>query len=312
MKSMIELTIIIVSYNTKEIVRKCITTIYATVFNVNYEIIVVDNASRDGSSEMIENEFKEVQLIKNNVNEGFAKANNQAIQYANGLYLLLLNSDAFVHGKSIETLVAFMKRKEMIAAVGPKILNIDNTLQSKGYIFESVGAALLDLVRIRRIFSEKMLNRLFPSYYWDENETRQVDWISGCCMLIHKKSLEVIGPLSEVFFMYCEDLEWCYRARKKGYQIWYVHEAEVYHLNCSSPLSNRVALVITNINMYYKITGGLALRAVILLLYILSNCIKLANSYFFSSKRNERDETKKDINDEIDFLKLLVSNYYKK
>lgn len=135
----IDLSIIIVSFNTKKILKDCINAVIETTMNKDYEIIVVDNASADGSVEMIEMDFTDITIIKNTENLGFAKANNQAMRIARGDFFLLLNSDAIVKEGAIEALVDFMGKQEGTAAVGPKVLNVDGTIQSKGSYFPSLS-----------------------------------------------------------------------------------------------------------------------------------------------------------------------------
>ncbi len=197
----IELSIIIVSFNTKDLLRSCLQSICSTITTVAYEIIVVDNNSKDGSPKMIENEFKDLRLIKNEDNYGFAKANNQAIKIAKGKYLLLLNSDTILIDGAIENLNKFIDEKPNAAAVGPKVINFDETLQSKGYSFPSILLALITFFRFPKFLSEKKIAHWFPKYFWNENDIRQVDWISGCCMLIRREVINKIGMLSEDFLL---------------------------------------------------------------------------------------------------------------
>jgi len=302
----LKLTIIIISYNTKELLRNCIKSIYENIDNIVFEIIVVDNASTDGSPEMVENVFKNTILIKNNTNDGFAKANNQAITIANGDYILLLNSDTIVRKNTVQPLVDFMKMHIKAAAVGPKVLNFDGTLQSKGHVFPSIIFALIRFFGINKIMTENLKNKLLSKFYWDENELRQVDWLSGCCLMIKKTAFFDIGNLSEDFFLYCEEVEWCYRARKRNYQIWYVPNAEINHLNRSSPFEKRDEAFIDSRIIFYKKTG--IYKAIIVSLLTIIPLLIVCAVTIVRLDRKYRTEVYAQLRYEIAFLKRLTSS----
>ncbi len=301
------LSAIVISYNTKELLKGCIESILKTTRNLTYEIIVVDNNSEDGSPEMVISDFRDLQLLKNNDNPGFAKANNQAIANAKGKYLLLLNSDTIVKEEMTERLIRFMEDHPKAAAGGPKVLNYDGSLQSKGYHFPSILSAVLVLLRVPKFFSEKQLFKYFPGYYWDQEDVRQVDWVSGSCMLLRKEAVESIGGLSEDFFMYHEDEEWCFRARKKGYEVWYVPVAEVIHHNMASPLLNRLEVGRRSTKIFYKKTIGIFRGSVISFIFILSNLVKLFRVILKARSESEYDDTKERLKNEMNFLKFLIT-----
>lgn len=303
-----ELSVLIVSYNTRDLLRNCLRSICQTLTDITYEIIVVDNASSDNSAEMIEAEFKQVSLIKNPQNVGFARANNQAIKNASGRYLLLLNSDTLLKEKAIGKLISFMDEHPKAAAVGPKILNPDGTLQSKGFSFPSVLFTIIASINIPKYLSDEKLFRWLPKYYWGEDDVRQVDWISGCCMLLRRESVEKIAGLSEDFFMYYEDEEWCYRARRKGYEIWYFPNAEIIHYGGSSPLLNGSEIGLRSVEIYFIKTIGRTRGSAIALIYILSFTIKLIRLLLKPRGINEYQDTKERLKNGLIFLKHMAAN----
>ena len=251
-----DLSIIIVSYNTKKLLKECITSVRESIEHLAYELIVVDNNSHDGSPEMVMSEFKEVHLINNHENVGFAKANNQGIALASGRYVLLLNSDTLVPYGTFETLITFMDGQPKAAIVGPKVLNFDGTLQNKGFFFPSIGYSILTLLKLHRLLPSGVLSKIFRHYYWDENDVRPVDWVSGCCFLIRTKVIRTIGLLSEDFFMYGEELEFCFRAKQKLYEVWYMPLVTIKHLNQGSECKDRSALFMqAKKRLYEKIFG---------------------------------------------------------
>jgi GT2 family glycosyltransferase len=268
-----DLSIVIVSYNTKELLKNCIKSIYETVKNPSYEIIIVDNASSDGSPELVEREFNDIVLIKNKENLGFAKANNQAIELAKGKYLLLLNSDAILREGTVETLLDFIERHPDAAAVGPKVLGIEESLQNKGFLFPSVMFSLLVLSGINKFLDEKMKCRIFPKYYWNENDVREVDYLEGSCLLVKREGIDMVGLLPEVYFMYFEEAEWCYRAKKKGFKIWYVPVAQIIHLHASSSFESRKEYYDRSLLLFYKRNIGTVKGSVIAALMISASCI---------------------------------------
>lgn len=231
-----KLSIIIVSYNTKQLLADCINSIEKNLYNFSYEIVVVDNNSADGSIDMLKEEYSHVGLIANNYNAGFAKANNQGLELCSGEYILLLNSDTIVMKNAITRLVDFMGSHSDTAICGPKLLNSDMTLQlpcRRGFprLINSVSY----FSGISRLFPK---SRIFGSYlmtYMDSGINHEVDAVSGACLLIRRKVLSQIGGLlDEAFFMHFEDIDLCYRAKKSGYKVYYIHNSEVIHLKGQS------------------------------------------------------------------------------
>ncbi len=300
------LSIIIVSFNTKDLLRDCINSIYSNTKRLSSEVIVVDNNSKDGSIEMLQNEFKEITLIKNNENLGFAKANNQAINIAKGTNLLLLNSDTILKENTTEKLAAFMAEHPKAAAVGPKVLNSDFTLQSKGFLFPSITHELIGLLRIPKFFNKSLLYHYFPNHFWDEDCDRPVDWISGCCMLLSKEVVNKIGTLCEDFFMYYEDEEWCYRAHRAGYQVWYCPVVSVIHDNNSSPMEDRLSIVKKNTKTFLKKTIGIWKGLFIQVISLSSNIFALIGALIMFKSAKIKIYLQR-IHLQISFMRCLIA-----
>lgn len=226
-------SILIVSYNTINILRRCLEAIMDAHINLPFEIIVVDNGSSDDSVGMICEAFPGVRLIRNDSNPGFAVATNQAIRCASGKYLLLLNSDAFIKKDLVEGMVQFLEEHTKAAAVGPKILNVDGSLQSMG--FPRYGLYSLVLLPLWQKYNPWNSTSLYLRRQKRKaNCIRTVGWISGCCMMLSRRSMNLVGELDESFFFYCEDVEWCHRAAHTGLQIWYLGSQEVVHQGSTS------------------------------------------------------------------------------
>jgi len=217
-----ELSIIIVSFNTRELLKKCLESIK------NAEIIVIDNASTDGSVEEIKKlkikyqKYKlNIKYILNNENLGFAKANNQALRLAGGEYCLLLNSDTEVKPGALEKLVEFARQHAEVGIVGARLLNPDGSLQPSVYHFPTIW----------RAFQEYWLGRKgsYEKYALTASDAVKVEAVTGAAMLISRKTIEKIGLLDEQYFMYFEDLDYCRRLKRANLKVYYLPEAEVIH-----------------------------------------------------------------------------------
>jgi GT2 family glycosyltransferase len=232
---MIDLSIIIVNWNTKQLLLDCLSSIFKNTKGLNYEVIIVDNASTDGSTEEIKNlklKIKNLVLIENKTNLGFAKANNQGIKIAKGRYILLLNSDTKIVDNSLKKLVDFAKTKPNLGVLGPRLLNKDGSFQPSVGRFFTLPWAILWLMT-----GDKFL-------YSSPSQSRKVEWVMGAAFLVSRQAIEKAGLLDENFFMYMEEVEWCWRIKKSGLQIWFYSGAEIYHLvRGSSPEGKQKAIL---------------------------------------------------------------------
>ena len=237
-----QLSIIIVSYNTRDILLDCLRSVRDSQLQLSYEVIVVDNASTDGSPQMVEREFPDVLLIKNSVNLMFAKANNQAMRIAKGDYFLLLNSDCIVEPGNIEKLYDFIRaRQAKVACVGPRVLSQDGSFQSEGNPFDGLGFVLGVLfspfvLPLPASVKERLLPKGFPRIL--RGKCRRVGWISGCCMLISRSVITAVGMLDENLFFYHEETDFCLRARQEGFETWVYPDAYITHLGSASMAPN--------------------------------------------------------------------------
>lgn len=204
------LSIIIVNWNTEDLLRSCLESIYNETKNITYEIFVIDNASSDSSLEFITNQFPQVKLIRNNINSGYAKACNQGIKISKGKYILLLNPDTVILNNALEKLISFADKTPSAGIFGPKLINKDGSLQLSCRIFPKV---------------------FFKSYMLKiENAIANVDWLVGACLLIRREVINDVGYIDEDFFMYGEDMDFCYRAKKRGWNCLFYPLSEVLHV----------------------------------------------------------------------------------
>ncbi len=233
-----DVSIIIVSYNTKELTLKAIESVVNTIKNISYEVFIVDNASTDGSIEAIEKICnKNIKLICNKENLGFSAANNIAIRKAVGRYILLLNSDTIVKPDAIEMSIKYMDKdkEKAIGALGCKVVLRDGTLDKackRG--FPTPWNSLTYFLKLDKLFPS---NKKFGGYhltYIKDNDIAEVDCVMGAFMLLRKETIEDVGLLDEAFFMYGEDVDWCYRIKKAGWKIMYYPKAEIIHYKKAS------------------------------------------------------------------------------
>jgi len=229
-----DVTIVIVSWNTRAILRDCLRSVYENAGPVNFDIIVVDNASTDGSAEMVRAEFAGVRVIANSDNRGFAAANNQGITVATGRYVLLLNSDTIVLDGAIAKTIAFADARPEAAVVGCRVLNPDRTLQASCFLFPSILNLLLSATYLYKLFPRSRFFGRERMSWWDKKDAREVDVISGCFMLVRRETIDQVGPMDEGFFMYAEETDWCYRFQKAGWSNVYTPDGQIIHLGGQS------------------------------------------------------------------------------
>jgi N-acetylglucosaminyl-diphospho-decaprenol L-rhamnosyltransferase len=227
----VELSIIVVNWNTRELLRSCLKSIYATVHDLGVEVFVVDNASSDGSQAMVEAEFPLVRLIRNADNVGFARANNQAIQLNRARHVLLLNSDAVLQDGTVQAMVKVLDSNPRVGIVGAQLFNPDGSFQASFADFPSVlGELLLATSLARYVHSPS-----YPNYPPQRSQQpRLCDWVSGACLMARMEAIHQVGALDETYFMYSEETDWCFRMRQAGWLIYYEPAARVIHWNGQS------------------------------------------------------------------------------
>lgn len=240
----LDISVIIVNWNTLKLLRDCISSIYDHAGCISCEIIVVDNASSDGSCEMVKSEFPNVRLLENTRNHGFAHANNQGISIASGRYVLLLNSDTRLLDNAFEKVVAFADQNPDAAVVGCRVLNPDRTLQPTCFMFPSMLNMFLSFTYLYKLFAK---NRLFGRErmtWWNRDDVRPVDVVTGCFMLVRKRAVEEVGMMDDRFFMYAEETDWCYRFKQAGWNVLFTPQAEIIHHGGQSSRNMRPEMLI--------------------------------------------------------------------
>jgi GT2 family glycosyltransferase/lipopolysaccharide/colanic/teichoic acid biosynthesis glycosyltransferase len=230
-----ELSIIIVNYNVKAFLQNCLLSIRKAIEKIDSEIIIVDNASDDGSVELIKKNFPEIKLIESQTNLGFSKANNLGLKVSQGKYICLINPDTIVEEDTFRVMIAFMESNPEVGLAGCKILNPDGTFQlACRRSFPTPWVAFTKIIGLSRLFPKSKLFARYNLTYLDENQSYEVDAVSGSFMFLRREVYEKIGGLDETFFMYGEDLDYCYRVKQAGYKVYYVHSTQIIHFKGES------------------------------------------------------------------------------
>jgi len=238
-----DVSVIIVNWNTRDILRDCLQSIFEETRDITYEVIVIDNASSDGSVEMVAAEFPQVQLIANRANRGFASANNQGLAVAGGRYVLLLNSDTVVLANAIAKAARFADSHPDAAAVGCRVLNPDRTLQRTCFMFPSILNIVLSITYLYKMFPGSEFFGREKMSAWQRDDVREVEVVTGCFMLVRKEAIQQAGLMDEGYFMYAEEADWCWRFKRAGWRNLFTPEAQIIHLGGQS--SKQVASKMT-------------------------------------------------------------------
>ncbi len=233
------LSIIIVNYNTGNLLRDCLGSIYANANGMPFDVWVVDNSSGDSSPAMVKKTFPKVRLIENRGNVGFSKANNIALSQSDSKYVLLLNPDTLVIGDAIDRTVEFMEEHPTVGIAGCKVLNRDRTLQlACRRSIPTPKVAFFRMVGLSRLFPGSKSMARYNLTFKDANEVQEVDAVSGAFLMARRETIRDIGLLDEQFFMYGEELDWCLRAKRAGWSVMYYPGAEIIHYKGESTKSN--------------------------------------------------------------------------
>jgi N-acetylglucosaminyl-diphospho-decaprenol L-rhamnosyltransferase len=228
---MVKLSVIIVNHNGKDFLGQCLTSLYASGSDLNFETIVVDNHSGDGSSIMVRRDFPQVCVIENGENLGFARANNIGMAMAEGEYILLLNSDTKVIGDALTQLILFLDKHPEAAVVTGRLVFPD---------FRDQGVARTFPTPLNALFGRRsILTKIFPNNRYSQrylvslthtsDEPFEVDWVSGACLMVRREVIQEIGSLDERFWMYWEDADICFRIKQRGWKVYCVPMAVVIH-----------------------------------------------------------------------------------
>ena len=239
-------SIIIVSFNTREILRECLQSVIRESSNLVVEILVIDNNSLDGSPQMVEAEFPQVRLIRSEINLGFGSANNLALAHARGRYFVLLNSDAFFQSASLEVAIRHMDETPECGLAGGRLIGRDGSWQPSARCFHTITRDLIVLTGLAARFPKSRFFGQFDRTWADQRQAATVDWVPGAFSIIRPAAIEKTGFFDPAFFLYYEEVDLCRRLKQAGYTIWYWPDIVVVHIGGES--SRQVKLKSQNIS----------------------------------------------------------------
>lgn len=277
---MIDVSIIIVNYNTKDLILQCLQSIFEHTIDISFEVIVVDNASNDGSCDSIKEKFPQVNLVSSENNLGFGKANNLGARLASGTFLFLLNSDTLLIENSIKILIDFFDKSNdhTIAVVGCKLLDLNKKPHISYGNFPSIYQEIFEY-GLFKIFKKYYREKLSPSIIDNSTEIKNVDYIIGADMFFKKSVFDSISGFDEDFFLYYEETEICFRLKKLGYKIvWNPNTSIIHYLGSSGKSDEKFNYWIfeqlqRSKNLYYKKCYGNLMAKIIKYLSILKTLL---------------------------------------
>ncbi|MBP6943101.1 MAG: glycosyltransferase family 2 protein [Candidatus Buchananbacteria bacterium] len=224
-----ELSIIITNYKTRGLLKQCLKGIYLFPPTVEYEVIVVDNNSQDGSVELVQENFPQVKLIELKENAGFHRGNNAGIKAATGKYLIFLNTDIAIFDNAFDKMHQFMETHPEAALMGPKLQNPDGSIQASCLRFPTLLVPFYRRTLLGMFgWAQRATNHYLMTDF-DHTTTRTVDWILGACMIVRRSAVDVVGMMDERLFLYFGDVAWCRKFHDTGYQVYYFADTHIIH-----------------------------------------------------------------------------------
>jgi N-acetylglucosaminyl-diphospho-decaprenol L-rhamnosyltransferase len=284
-----DVSVIVVNWNTCDLLAQCLASILDTRGSLEVEVLVVDNASSDGSQAMVRSRFPGVRLIENKENVGFARANNQAMALSGGRYALMINSDAVATKGAMQALVALADAESRAGIVGAQLLNPNGSFQASYSPFPTLGREFLILTGLGRL----LRGRWYPSLGAMEDKGPQiVDYVEGACLLARRQATQEVGGLDEGYFMYAEEVDWCYAMKQRGWQVWYQPDARIIHhggaSSCHRQTQREADLYRSRVRFFRKHYGDAAAVRLKMLIYGLTGVKLVVHRTLRLISRNRR------------------------
>ncbi len=273
-----ELSIIIASYKQPELLKLCIGSIQKNTKGVEYEIISVDGETEEATYDVMRENFPEINFIPNHYNVGFAKLVNQGLDVARGEHYLIINADIIIKNDAISKLLEYIKEKPEVGIVGPKLINFDNSIQESCFRFYSPLTVVYRRTFLGKLsFAKKHLERFVSK----NNKTAEADWLMGSAMMTSKGAVKNVGPMDEKYFMYFEDVDWCWRFWENDYKVMYHPKVSVFHYHGKASAS-KSAVKSVLFNKYTRIHIRSAIK------FFLKNFGKKNPHDKFKNKHNKK------------------------
>jgi GT2 family glycosyltransferase len=285
--SEIDVSVVVVSWNTRDILRGCLRSIFEQTREVSFEVLVVDNNSHDGSAEMVRAEFPGVKLIANAQNRGFAAACNQGMREASARYTLLLNPDTIVLDDAISRCVRYADLHADVGVVGCQVLEDENRIQPTGFSFPSPLNMFLALSGLSRAFPRSQLFGRPQLGWWERDSEQDVDVVAGMFMLVRREAIAQVGPMDESYFIYAEEADWCYRFAQAGWRRVFTPCARIIHLDGGDKSTSQVSIKMfvqlqKSLMTYHRKNLGLAAWLLVKAIYLVSNSVRMVAWFVLS------------------------------
>jgi GT2 family glycosyltransferase len=309
------LSIVIVSWNAKDFLLNCLRSLKEETDGYEVELIVIDNASTDGSPEAVSELFPDVVLFSNTINLGFAKANNLGILKSKGQYIALINPDVNIFKDCIHTMSRYLDQNTKVGMLGPKILNADLTLQSSCRRLPSLWNSLCDALTLYRLFPR---SRLFAGQFMthlSQEKSSKAEVLSGCFWMVKRKALSQVGLLDENFFMYGEDIDWCKRFCEAGWDIIYLPDAQAIHYGGGSSSNDPIRFYIekqrANLQYWNKHHGSLKMIGFFLIAMLHQLIRLIGHGILYITRLSKRNESVLKISRSFTCIRWLFRNSFK-
>jgi GT2 family glycosyltransferase len=291
----IDLSIVIVSYNTKDLTCECLKCVKRYAGDISHEVIVIDNASTDGSPEIVAEQFSWVKLIRLSVNRGFAGGNIPGMKSSLGRYILLLNSDAFLSEGTLRKTISFMDQHQKIGILGCKLTNPDGSMQPSARMLPNPLNKILQITGLAAHFPKSRFFGRADFTWWDHSVPRSVGWVVGAFFLIRRKTMEELGFLDDRYFLYFEEVDYCLNAKRAGWEVVFYPHAHVVHLAGQSAAKSgqeitehgkqiKAVRISSEFRYYRKLYGWFYVMLSASIEYTWSLCIIMKNSFNSSDK----------------------------
>ena len=287
----IDVSVIIVSWNVRNLLRVCLNSLFKETKDIRFEVILIDNVSTDGSASMVVNEFPEVTLIENKVNRGFAAACNQGVKIARGNYILLLNPDTVVIDGAVQKTVSYADEHSDAGVVGCQVLLNDTEIQKTCFSYPSIAGLLIQKTGLRRVFSHSRLFGWIDYGWWDRTTEKEVDVVSGMYMLVRREVIASVGLLDEAYFVYAEETDWCYRIKKAGWKIVFTPSARIIHIDGGNKSTDLVKIKMfvqmqKSLLIFYKKNYGFFSWLLAKIIYTISMLLRYISFKILSFVKN--------------------------
>jgi GT2 family glycosyltransferase len=255
MQNRSRLSIVIVSYKSQPFLNSCLISIYQRVEGIDFEVVVVDNASNDDVTDRIKEKFPEVRLIVNSMNLGFSRACNLALREINREYILLLNPDTEILDSNLKEMIRFLDENSRVGILGSKILDDKGDIQRSAFPKRTVLREILDIIpykKLERILPVNWTDRFYDKLIKESEDPFKVFWVTGACFLVRKRVLDEIGLFDENLFLFSEDVDFCWRAQRKGWKVIYFPQAKIIHALGGSSLEDTEPLYFRIFHSYTR------------------------------------------------------------